>query len=105
MPHLSFSVAETAVHGALAGDEKENPVRIVVGQTWDRRQLLFVQRVIKAFFIRDFPKVRHGLLVEGICLSPDEAKVVGVDPHGIFLRDSFQFFRLVELQEFGEIER
>jgi hypothetical protein len=92
MPHLSFPVAETAVHGALAGDEKENPVRIAVGQTWDRRQLLLVQRVIKAFFIRDFPKVRHGLLVEGICLSPDEA-------------NSFQFFRLVELQEFGEIER
>jgi hypothetical protein len=105
VPHLSFPVAETAVHGALAGDEKENPVRIVVGQTRDRRQLLFVQGIIKASFVGEFPHVRHSLFVEGVFLFPDEPKAVGVDPHGIFLRDSFQFFRLIDLDDLRQIAR
>ena len=105
MPHLSFPVAETAVHGAPAGDEKENPVRIMVGQTRNRGQFLFIQWVIKAFLIGEFPQVGHGLLVKGVFLFPDEVKVIGVDAHGILLREPFQVFGLAEFQEFGEIER
>jgi hypothetical protein len=94
-----------SVHGALAGDEKENPVRIVMGQTRHRGQPFFIQGVIKAPWVNEFPEVRHRLFVNGIFLILYEAKGVGIDPHGILLCDLFQAFSLVEFQEFGEIDR
>jgi len=77
----------------------------VVSQTRDRGQFLFIQWVIKASFVGEFPQVRHGLLVKGVFLFPDEAKGVEVDAHGVLLRDPFQVFRLAGFQEFREIAR
>jgi len=103
MSHLSFPVAEAAIHGALTGDEKENPVRVMVGQARNRGQTLFVQGVIKSSLVREFARVGHGLFVKRIVLFLDEAKGVRVDTHGIRLCDLFQIFLLDGFQEFGEI--
>jgi hypothetical protein len=103
MSHLSFPVAEAAIHGALTGDEKENPVRVMVGQARNRGQTLFVQGVIKSSLVREFARVGHSLFVKRIVLFLDEAKGVGVDTHGIRLCDPFQVFLLDGFQEFGEI--
>jgi hypothetical protein len=97
MTHLSFPVAETAVHGTLAGDKEEDPVRIMVGQTRNRRQPLFVQGVVKASMVGEFLPVRHGLFVEGVIFFTDEAKVIGVDAHRILPRNLFDVFRLAGL--------
>jgi hypothetical protein len=104
MPHLSFPVAEAAIHGALAGDEKENTIRIVMGQTRHRGKPFFIKRVVKASRVKEFPGVGHGLSVKGVFLLLDEAKGVRIDPHGILLRNLFQTFGLGGFQEFGKIE-
>jgi hypothetical protein len=86
-PHLPFSVAESAINGTPAGDQKKDPVGIPVGQAGNRGEPFFVKGIFVAGRLRDFADIGNALSVDGVPFLPDKPEVIGIDAHGIAGRD------------------
>src|SRR5579884_1451349 len=76
--NFPLSRAETAIHRALARDQKEYAVRVSMSDRRHGRHRVLIQRIVRRIEVGEFFFVRHTLEPDGISFVPNERKIIRV---------------------------
>ena len=60
-PYFSLAGTETAIHGALVANQKQNPVRIFMDEVGDGGEVFFAERIWHTDVILEFHDIGHRL--------------------------------------------